>query len=122
MQGQLIGYIRVSALDQHTVRQLDGLTIQENLEFSGDDSPMATFLLSVMGAFAEFERNLIRERQREGIAIAQKAGKYRGRSNVLNDEQVVLLKQKVADRYKKTDIAKEFGISRETLYRYLKTT
>ena len=120
MQGQLIGYIRVSALDQHTVRQLDGLTIQENLEFSGDDSPMATFLLSVMGAFAEFERNLIRERQREGIAIAQKAGKYRGRSNVLNDEQVVLLKQKVADRYKKTHIAKEFGISRETLYRYLK--
>ncbi len=48
--------------------------IKENLTFTGEDSPMATLLLSVMGAFAEFERALIRERQREGIALAQGRG------------------------------------------------
>ena len=42
--------------------------IQENIVFTGEDSPMSQLLLSVMGAFAEFERALIKERQREGIA------------------------------------------------------
>ena len=46
--------------------------VKEGLIFTGDDSPMATLLLSVMGAFAEFERSLLRERQREGIALAKK--------------------------------------------------
>jgi DNA invertase Pin-like site-specific DNA recombinase len=50
--------------------------INEGLTFTGDDSPMATLLLSVMGAFAEFERALIRERQREGIALAKARGVY----------------------------------------------
>jgi DNA invertase Pin-like site-specific DNA recombinase len=45
--------------------------ITENLTFTGDDTAMATLLLSVMGAFAEFERALSRERQREGIAKAR---------------------------------------------------
>ncbi|MGF6298254.1 DNA invertase Pin-like site-specific DNA recombinase [Paraburkholderia sp. WC7.3d] len=49
------------------------------LTFTGEDSPMANLMLSVMGAFAEFERALIRERQREGIALAQQRGAYRGR-------------------------------------------
>jgi DNA invertase Pin-like site-specific DNA recombinase len=44
--------------------------VKENLVFTGNDSPMATLLPSVMRAFAEFERALIRERQREGIAAA----------------------------------------------------
>ena len=137
MVGQRIGYIRVSTLDQHTVRQLDGsevdktftdrvsgkntkrpqlellmsfarsgdtvivhsmdrlarnlddlrrivqmLTsrgvriefVKEHLSFTGEDSPMANLMLSVMGAFAEFERALIKERQREGIALAKKRG------------------------------------------------
>jgi DNA invertase Pin-like site-specific DNA recombinase len=45
---------------------------------------MATLLLSVMGAFAEFERALIRERQREGIELAKKRGAYRGRRKSLS--------------------------------------
>jgi DNA invertase Pin-like site-specific DNA recombinase len=48
--------------------------VKENLAFTGEDSPMATLLLSVMGAFAEFERALILERQREGIAAAKQRG------------------------------------------------
>jgi DNA invertase Pin-like site-specific DNA recombinase len=53
--------------------------VKEHLTFTGDDSPMGGLLLSVMGAFAEFERALIKERQREGIASAKKRGAYRGR-------------------------------------------
>ena len=48
--------------------------MKENLTFTGEDSPMSNLLLSVMGAFAQFERELIRERQREGIAIANRKG------------------------------------------------
>ena len=48
--------------------------VTENLTFTGEDTAMATLLLSVMGAFAEFERALIRERQREGIAQARLRG------------------------------------------------
>jgi len=50
--------------------------VKEQLTFTGEDTAMATLLLSVMGAFAEFERSLIRERQREGIALARKRGAY----------------------------------------------
>ena len=57
--------------------------VKEGLIFTGDDSPMATLLLSVMGAFAEFERSLLRERQREGIALARQRGAYRGRKRAL---------------------------------------
>lgn len=108
-------------VQQLTTKGIKVRFIKENLEFNGDDSPMAMLLLSVMGAFAEFERNLIRERQLEGVALAKKSGKYKGRINSLNQEQIQDLKQKVAERYKKTELAKEFGISRETLYRYLKS-
>ena len=48
--------------------------VKEHLLFTGEDSPMANLMLSVMGAFAEFERSLIRERQREGIALAKQRG------------------------------------------------
>src|SRR5690242_19077173 len=50
--------------------------VKEQLTFTGEDSPMASLLLSVMGAFAEFERALIHERQREGIALAKQRGAY----------------------------------------------
>ena len=61
--------------------------VKEHLTFTGDDSPMANLMLSVMGAFAEFERVLIRERQREGIALARQRGAYRGRKKALAQEQ-----------------------------------
>jgi DNA invertase Pin-like site-specific DNA recombinase len=59
---------------------------KEGLTFIGDNSPISQFLLSVMGAFAEFERALIRECQREGIALAKKRGVYRGRKRALKTE------------------------------------
>jgi DNA invertase Pin-like site-specific DNA recombinase len=184
MQGQRIGYIRVSTIDQHEERQLEGLSldrtfvdkasgkdtkrpeldlllsfarsgdtvvvhsmdrlarnlddlrrlvqaltskgvqiefVKEHLTFSGEDSPMANLMLSVMGAFAEFERALIRERQREGIALAKKKGVYKGRKKALSVEQVAELQTRLSTGVSKAQVARELKISRETLYQYLKS-
>lgn len=183
MNGQRVGYIRVSSFDQNPERQLeqelldrmftdkasgkdtqrpqldallafvrDGDTVvvhsmdrlarnlddlrrivqgltrrgvciefaKERLRFTGDDSPMATLMLSVMGAFAEFERALLRERQREGIAVAKRRGVYRGRKKALSAAEVTELQQRVAGGEPKAQVARAFGISRETLYQYLR--
>ncbi|QXE89193.1 recombinase family protein [Geomonas subterranea] len=184
MNGQRLGYIRVSTISQNTDRQLDGVELderfidkvsgkdtnrpelvrllgharrgdhivvhaldrlarnlddlrkivktltakgvtiefrKENLIFSGDDSPMSTLLLSVMGAFAEFERSLIKERQLEGIAIAKQKGKFRGRQRTMTDDRIAEIKRRVETGEKKAVIARDLGISRETLYQYLRT-
>jgi len=178
-----VGYVRVSTVDQNTVRQLDGIEIErvftdkasgknttrpqldemiafvragdtvlvhsmdrlarnlddlrrlvrtltgkgvrvefvkESLTFTGEDSPMATLLLSVMGAFAEFERALILERQREGITAAKQRGGYTGRKPALTGEQATELRERAAAGERKSALAKEFGISRETVYSYLR--
>jgi len=94
--------------------------IKEHLTFTGEDSPMANLMLSVMGAFAEFERALIRERQREGIALAKQRGAYRGRKKSLLPEQVLQLRQRANAGEKKTKLARDYGISRETVYQYLR--
>jgi DNA invertase Pin-like site-specific DNA recombinase len=184
MTGQRVGYVRVSTLDQNTIRQLDGLVVdsvytdkasgkdqnrpqleamisfvragdtvlvhpmarlarnlddlrqivrrltekkvrvefvKEQLVFTGDDTAMATLLLNVMGAFAEFERSLIRERQREGITLARARGVYTGRTPSLTDEQKTELRQKAAIGVPKAALARHYAISRETVYNYLRT-
>src|SRR6266700_3357749 len=182
MLGQRIGYIRVSTLDQHVERQLEGIEVdrtfidkasgkdtkrpqlelllsfvrtgdtvvvhsmdrlarnlddlrrvvqtltsrgvriefvKEHLSFTGEDSPMASLMLSVMGAFAEFERALINERQREGIALAKQRGAYRGRKKSLSQAAVSELHQRINTGISKAQVARELGISRQTLYQYL---
>jgi DNA invertase Pin-like site-specific DNA recombinase len=94
--------------------------VKEHLTFTGEDSPMANLMLSVMGAFAEFERALLRERQREGIALAKKRGTYRGRRKALADDRIAELRQRAHGGEPKAALAREFGISRETLYQYLR--
>jgi DNA invertase Pin-like site-specific DNA recombinase len=81
---------------------------------------MATLLLSVMGAFAEFERALIRERQLEGIAQAKQRGAYKGRKKSLAKDEALALIDRAAAGEAKTLLAKEFGVSRETVYAYLR--
>jgi DNA invertase Pin-like site-specific DNA recombinase len=183
MLGQRIGYIRVSSLDQHVERQLEGIAldrtfidkasgkdtkrpqlelllsfvrtgdtvivhsmdrlarnlddlrrivqtltsrgvriefVKEHLSFTGEDSPMASLMLSVMGAFAEFERALINERQREGIALAKQRGAYKGRKKALSTASVAQLRQRIARGMSKAQVARELGISRQTLYQYLR--
>jgi DNA invertase Pin-like site-specific DNA recombinase len=184
MNGQRIGYVRVSTFEQNAERQLDGVALdrtfidkasgkdtkrpqldslltfvragdtvvvhsmdrlarnlddlrhivqtltqrgvriefhKESLTFTGEDSPMANLMLSVMGAFAEFERALIRERQREGISLARQRGAYRGRKPALSDAQVADLRRRIDAGERKAGLAREFGISRETLYQYLRS-
>ena len=94
--------------------------VKEHLSFTGEDSPMANLLLSVMGAFAEFERALVRERQREGISLAKQRGVYTGRKPALTTEQAQQLRERAAAGEKKSALAREFGISRETVYSYLR--
>ena len=77
---------------------------------------MSKLLLSVMGAFAEFERSLIRERQTEGIAIAKANGVYKGRKPALSAEQVEQARERVSQGIPKAVVARDLGVSRQTLY------
>ena len=183
MDGQRVGYVRVSGLDQNPDRQLEAVSVartftdkasgrdtrrpeldrllafvregdtvvvhsmdrlarnlddlrrvvqdltrrgvriefvKEGLTFTGEDSPMANLMLSVMGAVAEFERALLRERQREGITLAKQRGTYRGRKRALNSEQIVEMKRRVAAGEQKARVARDMGICRETVYQYLR--
>lgn len=182
MNGQKIGYLRVSASDQKTERQLDGMEldrtftdkvsgkstdrpqlqemlrfvrvgdhlfvhsmdrlarnlidlrqmvqeltkrgvritfVKEGLTFNGEDAAMSVLLLSVMGAVAEFERAIIKERQAEGIRIARAKGVYRGRKAALTDDQIEEVLRKVAAGIPKARIAREYKCSRETIYKYV---
>ena len=106
------------------VRELTGRGVRvhfhkENQVFTGDDNPMAVLMLSLLGAFASFERQLLLERQREGIAIAKASGKYNGGKPKLKAEQVEHLKARVAAGVPKAVVARELGITRATLYTYL---
>jgi DNA invertase Pin-like site-specific DNA recombinase len=114
-----LGDLRTVVLDL-TERGVKVEFVKENLTFNGDDAPMSMLLLNVMGAFAEFERALIRERQREGIDAAKARGDvYKGRKPSLTDQQVTDLKARATAGEKKAALAREFGISRETVYQHL---
>lgn len=107
-------------VDDLTGRGVAVQFIKEGMTFTGKDDPMARLMLSVMGAFAEFERSLIRERQREGIEIAKAKGVYKGRKPSLSGERLEALRARLKEpgKVNMTQLAKDFGISRETLYQY----
>ena len=96
-----------------------GVTIRflkENIEITpGNASPISKLLLGVMGAVAEFERNLIRERQREGIELAKKRGVYKGRTPV-QIEKIAAVEQKRAEGLSVLRACKLVGIGRTTYY------
>lgn len=94
--------------------------IKECLTFTGEDSPMANLMLSVMGAFAEFERSLLKERQREGITLAKQRGVYRGRKRSLNTAQISEMRCRIEAGEQKAKVARDMNISRETIYQYLR--
>lgn len=95
--------------------------LKENLSLipSGDQSPISKLLLSMMGAVAEFERALIRERQAEGIALAKTRGVYKGRSPV-SATLISQAKEKIAMGVPISRVAKNLKIGRTTIYKYLK--
>ena len=94
--------------------------VKEGLTFNSDeDSHMSNLLMSVMRAFAEFERYLIRERQRECIELAQKKWVYKGRKRSLSTDDIDSLVVRAKAGESKSSLADEFEISRQTLYIYL---
>lgn len=95
--------------------------LQEQQHYEPHTSnPWSVYVLQTLGSFAELERNLIRERQREGIALAKAVGKYKGgRGRSLTDEQLATAREKIAQGVPKARIARELGVDRSTLYRAL---
>jgi DNA invertase Pin-like site-specific DNA recombinase len=81
---------------------------------------MATLMLTMLAAFGAFERELIRERQREGIAIAKAKGVYKGRKKALAKEQLQELVELARSGMPKAELARSYGISRETVYQYVR--
>lgn len=92
--------------------------VKESLTFTGEDSPMNVLLLSMLGAVAEFERSMILERQREGIAVAKAQGKYKGRKAALTDEQANELRARRAAGESVAALARDYGVSRQSVYNY----
>lgn len=95
--------------------------LKEHLEFRAGaaEDPFAQFQMNLMGSFAQFEREMIRQRQAEGIASAKKRGVYKGRARMLSADQIREVRDQAAQGIPKARIAREHQISRSTLYRYL---
>ena len=94
--------------------------VKENLTFNNQNNPISQLLLSVMGAFAEFERALINERQKEGITAAKKRGVYTGRKRKLTAEQLQIIQKQICNKEKTpAECAKEYNLNPSTIYRSL---
>ena len=80
-------------------------------------------MLTMLAGFATFERDLIRERQREGITLAKACGDYKGRKKALVEPEEAIQLREMADAgMPKAEPARTYGISRETVYSYLKAS
>ena len=91
--------------------------VKEGLSFNGDSNAVQDLMLHMLSAISQFERSLLLERQREGIAIARAAGKYKGRVSKFSTAEVVVMKEAFANSTNKASLAREYGISRAYLYR-----
>lgn len=91
--------------------------LKENLTFTGNDDAMSTLMLQMMGAFAEFERTMIRSRQKEGIAQARLAGKHLGRPFKVDNKFRKVVKEKLESCQSIRSIAKDMNVSRATIYK-----
>jgi DNA invertase Pin-like site-specific DNA recombinase len=109
----------ITTVKSLTARGIRVQFIKEALTFTGDNNPMANLMLGIMGSLAEWERSVIRERQLQGIAIAKAKGAYKGRKQALDETEKNELRALAATGVTKTALAKQFGISRQTLYAYL---
>ncbi|WP_430754513.1 recombinase family protein [Micrococcus luteus] len=130
---EMLAYVRegdtvlVKSPDRLARSTVDLLNLLSELKAKGvavrfADSPaldtgtaQGTFMLTVLGAVAELERELIAERRAEGIALAKKAGKY-DRAPKLTSEQVQTARDRVEAGVPKAVVAREMSVSRQTLY------
>ena len=127
--GDLVNVHEMSRLARNTRDLLDlvdqilssGASVKfhkENLFFSGDkvDDAFQKLMLTMLGAISSFERDLLLERQKEGIAIAKENGKYKGRKSKFSSAQIKDICQQFEQSTNKKALALELGISRTKLY------
>jgi DNA invertase Pin-like site-specific DNA recombinase len=103
--------------------QAKGVHLVSNKENIDTNTPTGKLMLTMIGAIAEFERDIIKKRTREGIDIAKTKGKYHGRQKgaiILKGEPLARFKKFYKLNMNKTDLAKEFGVTRPTIYRWIK--
>lgn len=106
-------------VDELTERGVSVKFLKEGQVYSQDSIPIAKLMLGLLGSVAEFERAIFRERQAEGIAKAKAHGVYKGRANVLSEEQIMQARTGVNEGIPKAEVARRLGIGRTTLYKYL---
>ena len=96
--------------------------LHEKLDFDAgkEASPMSKLMLSMLGAFAEFERSLIKQRQAEGIALAKERGSFKGRQRSVTDKQIQEIRSLMDVGVTLSAAARKVGVSRPTAYKYLK--
>ena len=93
---------------------------QEHLVFTPDTSnPTSNLMLNMLGAIAQFERDMMLERQREGIAIAKAKGKYKGKKSKFSPEELQAMALEASESRNKTEVAKKYGVSRQYLYKLM---
>lgn len=119
---------RVQSPDRLARSTMDLLAIVQELDDRGvgvefvdvptlsTNSPQGRLVLTILAAVAEYERELIRQRQAEGIAEAKKRGVYKGRTKALTPEQIKEARERVAGGVPKARVARDAGVSRQTLY------
>lgn len=97
--------------------------LKENVHIipHGEASAISDLLLTMLGAVAQFERALIRERQAQGIALAKKRGVYKGRKPI-SESVMEKAREMIAAGIPKTKVAHKLGVSRNTLYNRLSVT
>ncbi|CAM4203129.1 Resolvase/Recombinase [Roseomonas mucosa] len=106
------------------VRRLEGQGVALRILSMGGSEvdtrgPTGRLMLTMLGAVAEFERALMLERQREGIAKAKAEGRYKGRAPTARRQAETVMKLR-AEGISPTDIAKRLGIGRASVYRILR--
>ena len=124
----------VKSLDRLSRSASDTLSILEEIERKGASlkiidmaidtaTPLGKCMITITGAFAELERNMIRQRTKEGIEIAKEQGKFQGRKRgaiSLKDDLVKSFKKKYLLGMNVTDLAKDFSVTRATIYSWIK--
>lgn len=91
---------------------------KENLRFEPNkEDPFQQLMLNLLSSVAQFERECIKQRQREGVAIAKAAGKYKGKQSRFTDAQIEQMQREFKEEKNKTALAKKWGISRGYLYK-----